>query len=173
MPREAVQRAFPIARRDFMRLGLASAIASPGAAAARERMRTLVFLVTLPLSDSLVTTQAGEQQSRIPAHKSELAKRGWVEGRNIRYEVRSTYGGAAAREQAIRETMALAPDLIMTSSTIDTAAVQAATRTIPILFATAADPVGSGLPRASHGPAGTSRASPTATPGWGASGWSS
>jgi putative ABC transport system substrate-binding protein len=83
--------------------------------------------------------------SRIPQTLKGLEKLGWVEGRNIRYVTRSSYGGPAARDSAIRELISLNPDLILTASTVETAAVLAATRTIPILFATAIDPIGNGF----------------------------
>src|SRR5205814_4833912 len=51
----------------------------------------------------------------------------------------------AARDTALREVIGLNPDVILTASSIETAAVLAKTRTIPIVFATAADPVGSGF----------------------------
>jgi putative ABC transport system substrate-binding protein len=59
--------------------------------------------------------------------------------------VRSTFGGPEARAKAIAEVVALKPDVISTSSSLETAGVLAVTKTIPIVFATAADPVGSGF----------------------------
>ncbi|WP_225155661.1 MULTISPECIES: ABC transporter substrate-binding protein [unclassified Bradyrhizobium] len=46
---------------------------------------------------------------------------------------------------AVRELLDLKPDVILTGSTIETAAVLAATKTIPVVFATANDPVGNGF----------------------------
>jgi putative ABC transport system substrate-binding protein len=120
-------------------LALAAAIASARIAAAQEigRVRTIGMLLSLPLNDL--------QWTRLPVLKRNLEKLGWVEGRNIRYELRSSHGGPAVRAAAARELAALRPDVIITSSTPDTAAMMAVTRTIPIVFATAADPVGSGF----------------------------
>lgn len=140
-----------------MRLAIAAAIGWPRIAAAqdRERVRIVGLLVSLPLSDQLVATRPeSNPQSRIPTFKSGLEKLGWVEGRNIKYEVRSSYGGPDAREAAVKELIDLHPDVIATSSTVETAAVQAATRTIPIVFATAADPIGSGFVQSLARPGG-------------------
>jgi putative ABC transport system substrate-binding protein len=68
-----------------------------------------------------------------------------VQGRNLRLEIRSSAGGPEARENAVAALISLNPDVILTASTIETSAILAKTRTIPIVFATSADPVGSGF----------------------------
>jgi putative ABC transport system substrate-binding protein len=74
-----------------------------------------------------------------------LAGLGWTDGRNVRMDLRWA-GGDINRIRALaQELVRLQPDVILTSSTQATAAVQRETRTIPIVFATAADPVASGL----------------------------
>ena len=123
-------------RRAFV-LALAACGASTATARAAERIRIVGLMVSLPLNDL--------QWTRLPVFKRNFAKLGWIEGRNLRYEIRSSHGGPAARVAAARELAALRPDVIITSSTPDTAALLAVTRTIPIVFATAADPVGSGF----------------------------
>ncbi|BBZ93851.1 ABC transporter substrate-binding protein [Bradyrhizobium diazoefficiens] len=74
-----------------------------------------------------------------------LRQRGWVEGVNFRLELRSTFGSSDRLKTAVQELLELKPDVILTGSTIETAAVLAATKTIPIVFATANDPVGNGF----------------------------
>ena len=123
-------------RRAFM-LALAACGAPIATARAAERIRTVGMLLSLPLNDL--------QWTRLPALQRSLAKLGWIEGRTLRYELRSSHGGPAVREAAARELVALRPDVIIANSTPDTAALLAVTRTIPIMFATAADPVGSGF----------------------------
>lgn len=139
------RRAVPISRgrRKFLQLAIAAAVGWPRAVSAEERIRIVGSLTGLPLDDRLMSRS--NVTSRIPQTMKGLEKFGWVEGRNIRYETRSSYGGPAAREAAIRELIALNPDLILTASTVETAAVLAVTRTIPVLFATAIDPVGNGF----------------------------
>jgi putative ABC transport system substrate-binding protein len=127
-------------RRDFMRLGVAAGAAIASPAVAEERMRLVGILLALPIDDRL-----GVVRQRIDRIKGDLARFGWVEGRNIRFEYRSTFGGPQARAKAVADMMALKPDVLATSSSVDTATVLAATQTIPVVFATAADPVGSGF----------------------------
>jgi putative ABC transport system substrate-binding protein len=102
------------------------------------------MLTGLPLNDRLMS-KSDIATSRVASTLRELEKLGWVEGRNLKYEIRSSYGGPEARAVAVKELINLNPDLILTASTIETAAVLEATRTIPVIFATAIDPVGSGF----------------------------
>jgi len=86
-----------------------------------------------------------EQKRRLSAFTQALAGLGWAEGRNVRMDLR-WHGDDSSRTQAFaQELVGLQPDIILTESTPATAAVQRQTRTIPIVFATVADPVASGL----------------------------
>jgi putative tryptophan/tyrosine transport system substrate-binding protein len=136
-------------RRDFMLLATAATAGWPALSAAQGRMRTVGILVSLPADDRL-----GAVAERIARIKADLARLGWVEGRDIRYEARSTFGGPEARAKAINEMVALKPDVIATSSSLETAGVLAVTRTIPVVFATATDPVGSGFAESLARPGG-------------------
>src|SRR5207237_10689085 len=60
-------------------------------------------------------------------------------------EVRATNSDLARRPLLAKELVDLNPDIIVTGSTPDTAAVLALTRTIPVVFATVADPIGNGF----------------------------
>jgi putative ABC transport system substrate-binding protein len=74
-----------------------------------------------------------------------LADLGWTDGRNVRIDFRWP-GAVSNRMRALaRELVGLQPDIILTSGTPTTAAVQRETRTIPIVFATVSEPVASGL----------------------------
>src|SRR5262249_50084392 len=74
-----------------------------------------------------------------------LADLGWIDGRNVQMDVR-WYGGDINRIRALaRDLVASQPDIILTSSTPTTVALQRETRTIPIVFASVADPVASGI----------------------------
>jgi putative ABC transport system substrate-binding protein len=69
-----------------------------------------------------------------------------VEGRNIQLDTRwASPDDGEARQRFAKELVALQPDLILSSVTPTTAALLQHTRTIPIVFATVADPVGSGF----------------------------
>ena len=70
---------------------------------------------------------------------------GWIEGRNVQYEHRSR--GSTNIDLARRSTnwLRLAPDLVLAAGATNVAALQRATRTIPIVFAGLTDPVGAGF----------------------------
>src|SRR5262249_50983026 len=74
-----------------------------------------------------------------------LSEFGWIEGRNLRIEVRWTPANADLMRTFAKELVSLQPDVILTNSTPVTAALKRETSTIPIVFAVAADPVGSGF----------------------------
>jgi ABC-type uncharacterized transport system substrate-binding protein len=76
----------------------------------------------------------------------ELKKLGWVEGRNLRTDTRWWIpADPESMHRFAKELVALQPDLILSQSTPTTAALLQETRTIPIVFAILADPVGSGF----------------------------
>src|SRR5262249_54425036 len=88
---------------------------------------------------------------RFSAFTQGLADLGWTDGRNVRMDLR--WGGADNnRIQALaQELVGLQPGIIVTGGTPPTLALQRETRTIPIIFAGAADPVASGIvPRLDH-----------------------
>src|SRR3984893_13917458 len=129
-------------RRDFITLlGGAAAAAWPLAARTQEgeRMRRMGVLMNSPKDDS-------EGQARFEAFLQGLQQLGWTDGRNVRIDIR---WGAASNIDRHRkhaaELVALAPDVILATTTPSTAVLQQATRTIPMVFAMAVDPVGSGL----------------------------
>jgi putative ABC transport system substrate-binding protein len=74
-----------------------------------------------------------------------LQQLGWIEGRNLRIDIRWAAGDAELYRKFAAELVALAPDIILASSSPTVAALQAATRTVPIVFAHAVDPVGAGF----------------------------
>jgi len=74
-----------------------------------------------------------------------LQKLGWVDGQNIRIEVRWAGFNAETMRRYAKELIALQPDLILSNDTPTTATLLQQTRTVPIVFATVADPVGSGF----------------------------
>jgi putative ABC transport system substrate-binding protein len=70
---------------------------------------------------------------------------GWIDGRNVRMDVRWS-GADINRIRALaQELVGLQPDIILTSGTPATAAVQRETRTIPIVFRVGTDPVAIGI----------------------------
>jgi putative ABC transport system substrate-binding protein len=128
-------------RRDFITLVGGSAVAWPLALRAQQsgQMRRIGVLMGYAESGS-------SGQNLIAAFRDGLQKLGWTEGRNTRIDIR----WAAPDDMELigrfaKELVALQPDLIISSSTPITAALQQQTRTIPIIFPALSDPVGSGL----------------------------
>lgn len=138
--------AFAVDRRGFIRLAGTTAAGWLALGATSDRMRIVASLTALPLDDELTRrSMIDSPTSRLGGLVGGLRQRGWVEGVNFRLELRSTFGAPDRLKAAIQELLALKPDVILTGSTVETAAVLAATKTIPIVFATANDPVGNGF----------------------------
>jgi len=127
-----------VKRREFI-AGLGSAAAWPLAARAqqRERIRYIGGFIDLAADDP-------ESPCRIVAFTQRLAELGWSEGRNVRFEFRFGAGDAARFRSAATELVALAPDIILAHGGPMTGLLQQATRTTPIVFVNAADPVAAG-----------------------------
>jgi len=128
-------------RRDFIKVVPGSAMTWPLAARAQqsERMRRIGVLMGYPENDL-------EGPAFFAAFREGLQKLGWMEGRNIQLDTRWVPpDDAEARQRFAKELVALQPDLILSSVTPTTAALLQHTRTIPIVFATVSDPVGSGF----------------------------
>src|SRR5262249_19176221 len=128
-------------RREFIALLGSGVTGWPLAARAQQadRMRRIGVLMGYPESDS-------EAQTKIAAFRDGLQKLGWTKGRNTRIDTRwATPADAESMERFAKELVALQPDLILSSTTPTTAALLQQTRTIPIVFATVANPVGSGF----------------------------
>jgi hypothetical protein len=86
-----------------------------------------------------------EEKHRVSAFTQALAGLRWTDGRNMGLDLR-WYGADINRMQALaQELVGLQPDIILTGSGAATVAVQRETRTIPIVFASANDPVAIGL----------------------------
>jgi len=85
-----------------------------------------------------------EMKRRLAGLREGLEKLGWSEGRNVRIDYRFAPSGSQVQVLA-RELVALEPDVILAQSTPATTALKRETSTIPIVFASVADPIGSGF----------------------------
>ena len=86
-----------------------------------------------------------EGEARIAAFVQGLQQLGWSDGRNVRIDYRWAAGDTGRFHRYAEELLALGPDVILASATPSVQALQQATRTVPIVFAIVADPVGAGL----------------------------
>jgi putative tryptophan/tyrosine transport system substrate-binding protein len=126
-------------RRDLITI-LGGAAAWPLAVRAQqaERVRRIGVLMGWSESDP-------EYRIRADALIQGLGELGWVQGRNVRFDVRWTNGDVGLTQPLAKELVALQPDAIVTGGGPPIVAMQRETRTIPIVFAVLSDPVGAGL----------------------------
>jgi putative ABC transport system substrate-binding protein len=143
-------------RREFISLFGCAVAAWPFAARAQpiERAKRLGVLMHSTERDDPATS------SSLEALTSALAELGWTNQRNIQIDYRFS-GGVSARLAALaRDLVARQPDVLFCRGTPTTMALFQETRTIPIVFVEASDPIGSGfansLARPSHNVTGFS-----------------
>ena len=131
-------------RRELIRLAggamVASAVCRPLAAQAQrsERGRRIGMLMPYEEADP-------EARARVAAIRDVLKELGWSEGRNVEYHFRWAANDPGRLRASAAELVGLAPDVILSPSTIATVELRQATSTIPIVFVNVLDPVGSGF----------------------------
>lgn len=84
-------------------------------------------------------------QTYVSAMRQELQRFGWVEDRNIQIDYRWAGGDREKARLFAREPIRMKPSVIVTSTNQVTETVRQETQSIPIVFASLGDPVGSGL----------------------------
>jgi len=126
-------------RREFITL-LGGATAWPIAARGQqgERMRQIGVLTGSRAEDP-------DNKARTAAFEQALERLGWTPGRNVRIDCRFAGGDAVTSRKQAEELVALAPDVIVSSGSFSTGHLLQVTRTVPVVFAIAPDPVGSGF----------------------------
>src|SRR5262245_35877529 len=93
-------------------------------------------------------------QRRVLAFAQALAQLGWTDGRNVRIDIRWSASDPERIRKYTAELVALAPDVLLTGTSIATGALLQATRAVPIVFVQVAEPVGAGLVEALARPGG-------------------
>jgi putative ABC transport system substrate-binding protein len=83
--------------------------------------------------------------ARLTAFLQGLQELGWTVGRNVQVEYRWDATDAERTRKGASDLVALAPDVILVNTGVNTGILLQATRTLPIVFVTAIDPVGAGL----------------------------
>jgi putative tryptophan/tyrosine transport system substrate-binding protein len=127
-------------RREFVTLLGGAAVFWSQAASAQNPggVRRIGVLLSLAESDP-------EGKAQFSGFTQGLAELGWIDGRNLRMEVRWGRGDIDRIRTFAKELVALQPDVILAHGTPVTAALHGETRTIPIVFVTVSDPVGDGF----------------------------
>jgi putative tryptophan/tyrosine transport system substrate-binding protein len=132
------------------------------------RRETIVALVALGATPFAIEAQQATKIARIgylspnlaasshlrEAFRQGMRDLGYVEGRNVAFEYRDADGKLERLATLAAELVALKVDVIVAPNTVGVLAVKQATKTIPIVFAVAADPVGSGLVTSLRQPGG-------------------
>ena len=136
--------AIHIRRREFMATLSGAAVAWPLAARAQSSNRMRRIGVLMGYAESYAESDP-EAKGFFAGFMQTLADLGWIDGRNLQMNVRWAPGSVDRMRSFAKELVELQPDVILANSTPVTAALQRETRTIPIVFAVASDPVGSGF----------------------------
>jgi len=129
-----------VIRRKFITLLGGAAVAWPAVARAQsgESMRRVGVLMHSTRDDS-------ESQLRLAAFLKGLQETGWIDGRNVQVETRWSDGNPNTLRRHATDLVAFAPDAILAGTGGTVPPLQEATRTVPIVFAQAIDPVGGGF----------------------------
>jgi putative ABC transport system substrate-binding protein len=127
-------------RREFITLLGGAVAAWPLSARAQqgERMRRVGIILPAASGDAVY-------QARVGAFLQELGQLDWTIGRNVRIDTRWATTNAAEIRRHAAELAALAPDVILAFGTSTVGPMLQATRTVPIVFPVAGDPVGAGF----------------------------
>jgi putative tryptophan/tyrosine transport system substrate-binding protein len=143
--------AINIARRKFIATLGGTALAWPLAARAQQpnRMRHIGVLSNLAADDP-------EARARLAVFVQGLQEAGWARGRDVEIDTRWAAGDGSQYRKYAAELVALEPDVILAATTPAVIASQQASRTVPIVFVSVVDPVGSGLIASMSRPGGNS-----------------
>jgi len=88
---------------------------------------------------------SSEGQARVAAIQQRLQQLGWSDGQNLLVDVRWGAEDPDLERKGAAELAALAPDVVLTGGTLGVLAMVRESRTIPVVFAGVADPVGLGV----------------------------
>jgi len=127
-------------RRDFITLLGGSAAAWPLAARAQQadRTRRIGMLMNGAATEAL-------PQSRVAAFVQALRQAGWIEGQNLRIDIRWNAGDAQLARIYAAQLIGLMPDVILAASTTNLTVIQQATSVVPVVFVSVSDPVAQGF----------------------------
>jgi len=126
-------------RREFIAFLGGAALVWPFAARAqqREQMRRLGVLMSAAIET--------DQRAGVAVFMEVLHQLGWIDGHNVRVEVRWAGADPAEARKGAEKLVALPADVIMVTGELGLQALLQATRSVPIVFASIGDPVGGGF----------------------------
>jgi len=131
-----------VTRRAALSVMAGAARSAPWASAVRAQhsgeMRRIGVLLNLSADDP-------ETRSRLSAFLKGLEELGWSEGRNLRIDYRWGVGDTDRHRANAAELVALAPDVILVHGSTIMGPLQRASRTVPIVFVSVADPIAGGF----------------------------
>jgi putative ABC transport system substrate-binding protein len=128
-----------VKRRDFIRGIIGSVAAWPLTGRAQgERIRRIGVIIGYAENDPATI-------ARLTAFRRGLARRGWLEERNIQIESRFAAGEAAQFTALAKDMLARGPEVILAHTTPVAVALRRETHEIPIVFVNVSDPIGAGL----------------------------
>jgi putative ABC transport system substrate-binding protein len=127
-----------VKRRQLITLLGGAAVAWPLVARAQQvdRMRRIGVLMS--------AAKETDQQAGVAVFKEILHQLGWIDGRNIRVEIQWARGDPAEARRSAEELVALPADVIMVTGQLGLEVLLRVTHSVPIVFNSVIDPVGSG-----------------------------
>jgi putative tryptophan/tyrosine transport system substrate-binding protein len=130
-------------RREFIALISAAAAPSlfcPRAARAQQPNQLRRIGVVMAYTDSDPNGQV-----QVEAFREQLQKLGWTEGNNIQIDFRYAADDPARIRTLALELLGLRPDVMVSNSNFVTTILQSEIRSIPLVFVSVSDPIGSGF----------------------------
>ena len=139
MPGVALGTGKPMRRREFITIVGGAMVAWPLAARAQQsdQMRRIGVLMS--------AASETDQQAGVTVFLEVLHQLGWIDGHNVRVEIRWARGDPAEARRGAEELVALPADVIMVTGQLGLEALLQATHSVPIVFNSVIDPVGSGF----------------------------
>ena len=132
--------AIDIGRRKFVSVLVGATVAWPLDARAQQTERIRRIGVVMGYSES-----DPNGQLQVAAFRQQLQKLGWVEGRNIRIDWRYAADDPGHIRSIAEELLRLSPDVMVANSNLVTTVLQSVVHTIPLVFVSVSDPIGSGF----------------------------
>jgi ABC-type uncharacterized transport system substrate-binding protein len=126
-------------RREFITLVSGAAVSWPLTARAQnERIRRIGVLMGGPATDAI-------SKAYVAAFAQALRQFGWIEGQNVRMDIRWNAGNPALAQTYAAQLLGFQPEVILAATTANLEAVRQATTNVPVVFTQVSDPVAQGF----------------------------